>query len=164
MSGLFGIVNAEDTEAFLNRAAQRMTHYDWYTVDKWTAPDNRVGLGKLGIGILNKQPQPVTSANGQLVLFLSGEFYNTAGIKSELSLRQPAVDDAELALAAFEKWDTACARRLEGPFFIAVYDLAKGRLVLMNDRFGLYPHYYSISGTHLAFAPEVKALLDESFR
>lgn len=160
MSGLFGIVNADDPESYLTRAAQRMSHYDWYTVDRWASPDKQVGLGKLGIGIFNKKPQPVVSANGKCVLFLSGEFYNTSSIRNELAIKQQQIDDAELALAAFEKWDTDCARRLEGAFFIVVYDLERQRLVFMNDRFGLYPHYYSISGTQMAFAPEVKALLD----
>jgi len=160
MSGLFGIVNADDPESYLTRAAQRMSHYDWYTVNRWAAPNKQVGLAKLGIGIFNKKPQPVHSANGKHILFLSGEFYNTSGIRNELAIKQQQIDDAELALAAFEKWDTDCARRLEGAFFIVVYDLERQRMVFMNDRFGLYPHYYSISGTQMAFAPEVKALLD----
>lgn len=163
MSGLFGVVNGGDPEAYLSGAARRMSHFDWYVVDRWTATDKRVGLARLGIGIFNKKPQPVISADGKRILFLSGEFYNTSGIRQELHVSQPNIDDAELALAAFETWDTDCARRLEGAFFIVVYDLAQQRLVFMNDRFGLYPHYYSISGTSLVFAPEVKALLDAPF-
>lgn len=162
MSGLFGIVNADDPGAYLTRAAQRMTHFEWYTQDTWISPDNRVGLGQMGIGIFNKKPQPVTSANGNLVLFLSGEFYKTVELRKALSIPQP-VDDAELALAAFEAWDTGCAQRLEGAFFIVVYDRARQRIVLMNDRFGLYPHYYSTSGKQMVFAQEVKALLDVPF-
>ena len=41
----------------------------------------------------------------------------------------------------------------------AVCDLDRRQLLIVNDRFGLYPTYYSKSPQGFAFAPEVKALL-----
>lgn len=162
MSGLYGAVNVADAQAFLNRAAESLRHYPWYAVDTWVSPDGQHGLGKVGIGIFNADPQPCVSADGERVLFFCGELYNSAELARELAVSRDSSPEA-LALAAFDKWDTACAGRLEGPFFMAVCDRLRQRLVLCNDRFGLYPHYYCVDQGRLVFAPEVKGVLAAPF-
>ena len=48
--------------------------------------------------------------------------------------------------------------RLEGSFVAAVWDAGRGRLVLVNDRFGLRNLYYAITDGCLVFAPLVGPL------
>ena len=161
MSGLLGYANVHDAPALVDAAAAALKHFPWHTRQTWTAADNRVALAQLGIGILNTEPQPVVSADGGIILLLCGEFYKTDALRRRLEGTDHSPRNAshpELALAAFQAWGADCARHLEGPFFIAVYELAEQRLTLLNDRFGLYPHYYSAHSGTFAFAPEVKAL------
>ncbi len=49
---------------------------------------------------------------------------------------------------------------LDGEFLVAVWNPSRRELVLVNDRFGLYPHYYTRTAQGLAFAPEIWPLLD----
>ncbi|HEX2908935.1 MAG TPA: asparagine synthase-related protein [Phototrophicaceae bacterium] len=165
MSGLFGITGISPTETrlFLDAVTQHLSHRPWYLANTWTPPALPIGLGQLSIGILNREPQPIKSADGNLILFLSGEFYNSAELRRELGLQQTPTTDADLALYAFQQYGIDFVHRLDGAFFIAIYDGVQQRLTLTNDRFGLYPHYYSVQAGQLAFAPEVKGVLCAPF-
>ena len=101
-----------------------------------------------------------------MVLMMCGEFYNTTHVHSQLESLDHAprnTTQPELALRAFEVWGAECAHRLEGAFFIAVYEISEQRLTLLNDRFGLYPHFYSLRDGSLVFAPKVKGVLCAPF-
>jgi asparagine synthase (glutamine-hydrolysing) len=69
------------------------------------------------------------------------------------------LSDEEAALAMYEKEGVGFARRLNGAFVVGVWDGMRNRVVVTNDRFGLYPEYYSYSGKRLVFGPEVKGIL-----
>jgi len=67
--------------------------------------------------------------------------------------------DAALVLAAYQAFGADFAAHLNGAFFIAIYDIARQKLLLASDRYGLYPHYYHVTSQQLVFAPEVKGIL-----
>lgn len=163
MSGLLGYANVGDAPGVAADAIAAMQYFPWQTSRIWAAPDGRLSLGQMGIGILNTEAQPVMRADGGAVLFMCGEFYNAAALRRQLesaNCHPPhSASHPELALCAFQTWGPACACRLEGPFFVVVYEVAEQRLTLFNDRFGLYPHYYSARAGAFAFAPEVKGVL-----
>ncbi len=165
MSGLFGIIDLSDqsdVEQFLNTASQHMSHFDWHRCDTWIKKDGSLGLGRLGIGIFNPEPQPVKSGDQSLTLFMCGELYDRTALRHRLRASD-TLSDSELALAAYEQYGILFAAELNGAFFIAVYDQRQQRLVLANDRFGLYPHYLYIQPGKLVFAPEVKGVLRAGF-
>lgn len=164
MSGLFGIINTHqeiDIRQFLRAAGQRLAHKEWHVGETWSAPDQQLGIGRVGIGIFNREPQPVGSAEGGCMVWLCGEFYHTSALKQKLRPRQPAeeMSDPELALYAYQEYGLDFACHLNGAYFIAVYDIARKKLVLASDPFGLYPHYYHLSPGQLVFSPEVKGVL-----
>lgn len=169
MSGLLGMVDAtapQNKPSFLSAAIARMSHFEWYEADTWTAPDSSVALGRMGIGIFNRGQKPVHSADGQLVLMLAGEFYHQertlAGLK-KAGVQPADVGDPELALCAYQTWGEDFAAHLEGAFIIAVYDASRRCLILANDRFSLYPTYYAVRAGKFVFAPEVKGVLCAPF-
>lgn len=53
----------------------------------------------------------------------------------------------------------ACIEQLDGVFLVAIWDKRHERLVLGTDRFGLQPLYYIAQDDGLAFASELKGLL-----
>ncbi|MGI5914990.1 MAG: asparagine synthetase B family protein [Anaerolineae bacterium] len=171
MSGLFGILdyrNRADIPHLLQIMARRMTHQSWYVVETEYDESRGAGLGRIGIGLLNREAQPVYSAGKSLSVWLCGEFYGTADlrIKLEKELGAPVGDgDGALALALYRYAGDDMARHLEGAFILAVWDRALGRLLVANDRHGLYPLYYAHYAGRLALAPEMKGILcDASFR
>ncbi|MBL8153918.1 MAG: hypothetical protein JNM70_07025 [Anaerolineae bacterium] len=170
MSGIFGIIDLTHrthlTE-WCENTQKRLTHQPWNICDRWVAADAPIGLGRIGIGIFNRDPQPTRSRDGQHLMFMSGELYNQAELRQTLAAAGHDLpldtSDEALALAAFLAYDTDFASHLDGAFFIAVYDVNKQRLVLANDRFGTYSHYVWRDSQHLVFAPEVKGVVSASF-
>lgn len=164
MSGLFGIVQtrqAIDVHQYLMVVGQRLSHREWYTGETWIAPDLPLGIGRVGIGIFNREAQPAASANGECYAWLSGEFYQTGAMKHEMMPGKPTgeISDPELALYAYQEYGLEFARYLNGAYFIVIYDAVRRKLVFASDPFGLYPHYYHLAPGQLVFSPEVKGIL-----
>lgn len=153
MSGVFGVVDTRlrwPLAPLLTTMGARMRHQPWYQCETWANPDAGVGLGRLGIGLLNPEPQPVWNADRSVALVMAGEFYEDRTIVAA---------PEQLALQRYEADGPAFARNLEGAFVIALWDARRRRLLLTNDRFGLYPTYLAHGDGWLSFAPEVKGVL-----
>jgi asparagine synthase (glutamine-hydrolysing) len=164
MSGIVGYLapgSRQEVEIVARRMSERMRHRPWIQTQV-EAEDDGVAFGRINIGILNRAPQPARSPDGQICLWLCGELYHQAQLRAELvragRLRLQA-EDAELALAIFLRDGGSGLTRLDGAFLAAVWDGRNRQLTLVNDRFGLYPHYYTKLPRGFAFAPELKGLL-----
>lgn len=142
-----------------------MTHRDWYVVETVADPQRGVGLGRIGIGIFNQEQQPVCSEDQSLTVFLSGEFYNTADLRRDLKTKGHRLrdeSDLEVVLRLYEDEGNQFVHHLEGAFVLAIWDRARQELIIVNDRFGLYPLYYAHYDGRLCFAPEMKGILCDS--
>ncbi len=166
MSGVFGRIDAESgsaLEAMIARAGRSMVHHERYQVDTWVDPSGRAALGRIGIEIFNREAQPVLSADGRAAAVLAGELYNQAELRRELERRgQPGEPsgDLELILRLYRLLGSSFIQLLDGAFVLAIWDGERQALVLANDRFGLYPTYYTHERGAFSFAPEMKALMD----
>lgn len=169
MSGIFGIANpanGEAVDAYLKKAQSQMSYRPWYQSKSWLAQDVPVGLGQLGIGLLNSQPEPIISHDQRYVLFFCGEVYNRASLRADVERAGYPPDDSSdeaLVLSLFYTYNSSFPGRIDGVFFVALYDTHAHQLLLANDRFGQYPHYIYRNGQTLVFAPEVKGILAASF-
>jgi len=112
--------------------------------------------------ISSRGHQPMTSSRSGTWICLNGEIYNANELRTELAARHHRFrshSDTEVVLASFDEWGLDCFRRLRGMFAIAIWDARVGRLVLVRDRLGIKPLYYTNRSTELLFASEVRALL-----
>ena len=154
MSGVFGIIDptrAAEAGGWAATVGAQLSHRAWMVAEHWADPTLNLALGRLGLGIFNRAPQPVWNAARTVALVMAGEFYTA---------RPSGADtDEQAALALYERHGPDFARHLNGAFIIALWDVARQRLVITNDRFGLYPLYYAHRAGRLAFAPEVKGVL-----
>lgn len=164
MSGVFGCVGAGGSgweASLVERMGERMKHRP-HQVIEGGSPREGVALGRIGIGIFNRDVQPVRSADGKVWVCLTGEFFHQAARRVEMvkagMLREDG-DDGELALRVYLGEGAEGLTKLEGEFTVAVWDGRIGELVLVNDRFGLYPHYIAHTGGRFVFAPEIKGVL-----
>ena len=107
--------------------------------------------------------QPMESADGRYVVTYNGEIYNHKELRAELGglgHRFNSQSDTEVLLAAFSEWGEGCLQRLRGMFAFGLWDRKERRLTLARDRLGIRPLYLSEEPGGLAFASEVRALLD----
>jgi asparagine synthase (glutamine-hydrolysing) len=163
LSGVFGVVDSKrsaQVSRLLAQMGSKMSHREWYVVDTYSDDSAGVGLGRMGIGILNAEPQPVLSRDGNIVLFLSGEFFDwKCTLAGNYPRRDQASSDAAYALQLYEMYGPQFAQYLAGTFAIAVYDRSRRIVLLITDRFGLYPLYFCQQNEYLVFAPEIKGVL-----
>lgn len=167
MSGLFGFCSQaghSDVDDILRRMGQAMRHQPYFILETCVLSP-RAGVGRLGIGIFNRQPQPVWDSTRTIALWLCGEFYYEDQRRARWvreGLLSPDADDAAYALQVYLQEGVGGLTKLEGQFLIAVWDGRSEELILVNDRFGIYPHYYAHQRGQFIFAPEIKGVLSSS--
>jgi asparagine synthase (glutamine-hydrolysing) len=133
----------------------------------WISKDNKVGLGFRRLAIIDLSTtanQPMCNEDGSLWLIFNGEIYNHAEIRAELiriggHVWKTDHSDTEMILHAYEQWGVDCINRFRGMFAIALWDTKKEELLLVRDRIGVKPVYYSVHNGRIVFASEIKALL-----
>ena len=106
--------------------------------------------------------QPMISDDGTVVILFNGEIYNTDQLAKEYLPQQTmnSGSDTELLLRLYQSIGiTKLASVVDGMFAIVIYDSRKRSTVIVRDRFGIKPLYYSRTDKGLAFASEIKPLL-----
>jgi len=96
------------------------------------------------------------------VLNYSGEIFNYVELRTQLESHGHTFrtrSDTEVVLRAYLHWGTGCAERFVGMFAFAVWDIRRQELVLIRDRFGIYPLYYHRGAGAVVFGSEPKAVL-----
>jgi asparagine synthase (glutamine-hydrolysing) len=120
-----------------------------------------VALGHRRLSILDLSPhghQPMW--RGETAIAFNGEIYDYLELRDELRAlghHFHTGTDTEVVLAAYAQWGVDCLRRMNGMWGFALLDLARRRLLLARDRFGVKPLYYRFVGGRLALASEPKA-------
>jgi asparagine synthase (glutamine-hydrolysing) len=129
--------------------------------------DDQVGLAHRRLSIIDLSEQgnqPMHSADRRLVIVFNGEIYNFLELRAELARQGVSFrtgTDTEVILALYALEGPACLERLNGMFAFAIWDKTAQTLFLARDRVGKKPlYYYHGGGDRLAFASEIKALLE----
>lgn len=122
-------------------------------------------LGQRGVvaGDHGGRPVVVGDDGGEPLLVLAGggEVVDHVGVRAELELlghKFRTGTGAEVVLHACQEWGTGVAERLGGTGAFAVWDAVRRRLLLVRDRLGVRPLFYSAVGGGVVFASEPKAL------
>lgn len=110
----------------------------------------------------NRGQQPFASEDGRLLLTTNGELYDYKRIRADLTARGARFrtkSDSELVLHLYPRLGLqGMLPHLRGEFAFALYDQERDRLMLVRDRFGIKPLYWTqVNGT-LVFGSELKAL------
>ena len=170
MCGISGLVNCGDAE-ILARMTGVQSHRGPDDSGLWErhfGDGTYIGLGSRRLAILDLSPDghmPMPNEDGSIWITFNGEIYNFAGLRRELEgkgHRFLSHTDTEAIVHLYEEYGVDCLNRLDGMFAFAICDLrgSSPKLFLARDHFGVKPLYYSESCGKLAFASEVKALLE----
>jgi asparagine synthase (glutamine-hydrolysing) len=161
--GIHGARRGADLEAAARRMVATMTH---------RGPDaggvfagDGVAFGHRRLSILDLSPtgaQPMRLDGSGLAITHNGEVYNFQELRTELEAEGASFrghSDTEVVLNAYRAWGLDGLKRLEGIFAFALWDDVARRLVLMRDRLGVKPLFFSQTREQLVFGSEIKAIL-----
>lgn len=124
-----------------------------------------VGLGHRRLAIIDLSPaghQPMLTKDGQYSISYNGEVYNFQELRLELEAlgyHFRSRTDSEVVLYAYAEWGVQTLGRFNGMYAFAIWDQQRQELLLVCDRYGIKPLYYTLQGNILLFGSEVKAIL-----
>jgi len=133
----------------------------------WQSADGRVVLGHRRLSIVDVSSaghQPMSNEDGSVWITFNGEIYNHAELRRGLRLDDRhqfrSRTDTEVLVHLYEERQLGLVEHIDGMFAIGLWDSARERLLLVRDRMGKKPVYYTVADGRLLFASEVKALLE----
>lgn len=127
-------------------------------------PHGRIGLGHTRLSIIDLEggAQPMANEDRTVWVSFNGEIFNYIELREILlkaGHRFSTHSDTEVIVHAYEQYGDEFVQHLNGQFAIALWDAHRQRLLLIRDRVGILPLFYTRQGERLLFASEIKALL-----
>ncbi|MGH9470401.1 MAG: asparagine synthase (glutamine-hydrolyzing) [Terriglobia bacterium] len=167
MCGICGIFNTALEQlahrAAIDRMSARLAHRGPDSHGIFEAPGVVLAIRRLSIIDLETGDQPLSNETGNVTLVFNGEIYNYRELREELLARGHRFrtrSDGEVIAHLYEERGPEFVHALNGMFAIALWDGARKRLVLARDRTGEKPLYIWRKNHTLAFASEIKSLLE----
>jgi len=128
-------------------------------------PPRTIALGhaRLSIIDLTTGQQPMSNDDGSVQVVANAEIYNFRSLRAELQQhghRFRTSSDIETIVHLYEEAGEGCFERLRGMFAIGLWDGKQNKLLLARDRVGKKPLCYALADGRLAFASEIRSLLE----
>ena len=162
--GLWRLDGRSDAAAACARMLASQEMYGPHHRAQWAGGGGEISLGRRLYRILPEDVfdrQPLVGGAGTLTLVADLRLDNREELSRDLQLsgeRVRKASDADILLAAWERWDEACVDRLVGDYAFAVWDGRRRRLVLARDVLGQRPLHYHRGKGFFAFASMPKGL------
>jgi asparagine synthase (glutamine-hydrolysing) len=167
MCGIAGIhhISVQRTErpseAVLNAMADQLIHRG--PDECGLHIDGPLGFAhrRLSIIDLATGQQPMLSRDKTISIVFNGEIFNFVELRRELEkkgYRFATRSDTEVIIHLYCDRGLEFPKYMNGQFSIALWDSRKRRLVLVRDRIGICPLFYTVADNRLIFASEIKAL------
>ena len=166
MSGIAGIYNRDGRKVdpdLLARMTDAIAHRGPDGTGKWI--DGPVGFSHQMLATTPEslhENQPLCDDTGSLCLTFDGRIDNREELKASLKTQGVTLrtnTDAEMVLAAYTCWGTACLNRLLGDFAFAIWDQPQHRLFCARDILGMRPFHYYTDNHRFLFSSELQQLL-----
>jgi asparagine synthase (glutamine-hydrolysing) len=170
MCGIAGILDWQGTtpghmQARLQVMADRLQH---------RGPDGQgfyiqgpLGLAHTRLSIIDLQggEQPIHNEDRSIQVIFNGEIFNYIELRESLQSqghRFYTHSDTEVIVHLYEQYGDQFVGHLNGQFAIALWDARRERLLLVRDRVGIAPLFYTRKDQRLVFASEIKAILPQA--
>lgn len=163
------------TDSIRHRGPDADGHYFWPTasgsstnhLSKRKSAESKVtgvALGHRRLSIIDVagSAQPLGNEDNTIQIVFNGEIYNYLELRAGLlsaGHQFRTEGDTEVIVHLYEQYGLDFVKQLRGMFSLVIWDAGKQRLVMARDRAGKKPFYYRMEDGRLAFASELKALL-----
>ena len=161
MCGIAGFAGFDD-DALLRAMSGSLTHRGPDAEGFYTAPGVGLASRRLSVIDLETGNQPIANEARDVWVVFNGEIYNCDALRASLEQRGHVFTtktDTECLVHLYEDHGLDFVQHLRGMFGIALWDVARQRLVLARDRIGEKPLYYAAQDGRLLFGSECKAVL-----
>jgi asparagine synthase (glutamine-hydrolysing) len=165
MCGIAGFISSKkhyDSELIVANMLDRMKHRG--PDQQGTGKYNDVTLGMARLSIIGKEKHniPYTDTSRNYAIVYNGEIYNHTDLRAQLKSRYTfqTDSDAETALISFIDRGIDSFLEHNGMYAFAVHDRRNKETYIVRDKVGEKPLYYTQGKDFIAFASEMKALLE----
>jgi asparagine synthase (glutamine-hydrolysing) len=148
----------------MERMTKAMLHRGPDEEGFYVADEIALGHRRLRIIDLRTGQQPLCNEDQSVWVVFNGEIYNFKELRIDLldkGHRFKTASDTEVIVHLYEEYGEAFISKLSGMFSFGLWDGKAKRLILVRDRLGIKPLYYTITPNALLFASEIKAILAE---
>ncbi|EAR07957.1 asparagine synthase (glutamine-hydrolyzing) [Reinekea blandensis] len=126
--------------------------------------DEQVALAHCRLSIVDPAhgQQPMVDPSSQVVLVYNGEVFNHPELRQTLTRLGHQFTthcDTEVVLRAYLEYGQSFVQHLNGQFAIVIWDPREQQLLLVRDRVGICPLFYSDTRDGILFGSEVKAII-----
>ncbi|MCB2263620.1 MAG: asparagine synthase (glutamine-hydrolyzing) [Candidatus Thiosymbion ectosymbiont of Robbea hypermnestra] len=165
MCGIAGLLlhrNETPDQEDLRFMAQAMRYRGPDDEGYYSAP--HIGLVHRRLSIRDLSPAghcPMSSEDGSVQVIFNGEIYNWRELRGELEGADfgfGSQSDTEVIVQGYRVWGEDLIPRLRGMFALAIWDAARGCLLLARDRSGEKPLFYLATPDFLAFSSTLVGL------
>jgi asparagine synthase (glutamine-hydrolysing) len=170
MCGIAGVMHADSAKPVDPQILANMAAIQWHRGPDGfgvkTVEGRGIGFSHARLSIIDldeeRARQPFMSADNNLLLAHNGEFYDYKRLRAELSSRGARFQtksDSELVLHLYPRIGLEeMLKHLRGEFAFSIYDKKHDRLILVRDRFGIKPLYWTKANGSFVFGSELKVL------
>jgi asparagine synthase (glutamine-hydrolysing) len=165
MCGIVGVIGnfgREECLEIVHKMNEAIVHRGPDDYGVWSEDGFGFGMRRLSIIDLQGGHQPMWDERTGLGVIFNGEIYNYRQVRDQLIERGQLFhtrSDTEVVLKSLVDNGLSAVHRWNGMFAVAAWDTQSKRLLLIRDRLGVKPLYYSWDGTTFVFASEIKAIL-----
>lgn len=152
----------------LSRMARSISHRGPDDEGYFISGSLGLGFRRLSIIDLSGGHQPMSDAEESVWLVFNGEIYNYQELRSDLQSRGHVFrtnSDTEVIIHGYKEWKADVFNRLNGMFGVAIWDVARKKLLVARDAMGIKPIYYAFTSNGLVFGSEIRPVrlgLDQS--
>ena len=165
MPGLVGFVGTNgysSSKQLITNLARALEPSGPYVSELYHAEG--IGLGRIRLDIAGSNSHPIWYEDLSCAIVVEGEIYE-AQILADSINAVPCIKDPdnihELVLALYHRYGLDFAKHLTGNFSIAIWDARERNLLLVSDRLGINPLYYTYQGNCFIFSSGLRAITSE---
>ena len=125
------------------------------------SPGIGLGMRRLAVIDLNTGDQPISNEDKTVWIVFNGEIFNFPELREALMVLGHSFytqTDTECIVHLYEEYGDDCVHHLRGQFAFALWDLQQERLLVVRDRLGQKPLFYTFQDDRLYFCSELSAL------
>lgn len=162
MPGITGIIRREryrGIERDLQLMTEAMRHESFYAGGQYINRDVGLYMGWVAHPNTLGACMPFVCQDKQVVLIISGEHFQTHQGSASSTHEGIKEQNEEHFLSLYRESEERFLRSLNGWFSGVAVDLAKGKITLFNDRYGMGRIYWHQSDGEFIFGSEAKSLL-----